>query len=323
MGENSNKRGVIVGLFVFAGLVFLVAGTLMVGNLHDTFKKKIQLQALFEDVGGLQKGDNIWFSGVKIGVVSSLRFLGVSKVEVTLKIETNVQQYIRKDAKVKLSTDGLIGNKILIIYGGTAVVDEVQEGDILTVEKTLSTEDMLNTLQKNNENVLAITTDFKAISKKLTTSEGTLGKLLNENDLYDNINATSLSLKSASSKAQQLVASLNDYSAGLHKEGTLANQLVTDTFVFNTAKSAVLQLQHIADTAALFISDLKVAGNNPNTTIGVLLHDEKSGDYLKATIKNLERSSGKLDEDLEALQHNFLLRRYFKKKDKAAKLENK
>ena len=41
MGENSNKRGVIVGLFVFAGLTFLVAGTLMVGNLHDTFKKKI------------------------------------------------------------------------------------------------------------------------------------------------------------------------------------------------------------------------------------------------------------------------------------------
>ena len=60
-------------------------------------------------------------------------------------------------------------------------IDTVQEGDTLSVEKSFSTENILNTLQKNNENILAITTDFKAISKKLTTNEGTIGKLLNDN----------------------------------------------------------------------------------------------------------------------------------------------
>jgi phospholipid/cholesterol/gamma-HCH transport system substrate-binding protein len=131
MNQSSNKNAVLVGLFVLVGIVFLVAGVLMIGNLHDTFKSKIQIVSLFTDVSGLQKGNNVWFSGVKIGIVSSMDFYGRSQVAVKLKIETKVQQYIRKDARVKVSSDGLIGNKILVIYGGTAQSETIKEGDKL------------------------------------------------------------------------------------------------------------------------------------------------------------------------------------------------
>ena len=243
MNETTNKRAVIVGLFVLTGLLFLIGGILMVGNLHETFKRKMKVVSLFDDVSGLQIGNNVWFSGVKIGLVTNLHFYGNSQVEVIMKIETKAQQYIRKDAKVKLSTDGLIGNKILIIYGGTAKSLEIEEGDTLGVEKTFSSDDMINTLQENNKNLLAITNDFKSISKKLATGEGTIGKLLNDNSVYANINSATASLQGASAKAQQLVGSLVEFSAGLNKKGTLANELVTDTVVFNSVKASVLQLQ--------------------------------------------------------------------------------
>ncbi len=319
MNESPNRRAVLVGLFVFIGLAFLIAGILIVGNLHETFKKKMEVVSFFDEVNGLQKGNNIWFSGVKIGTVSNLHFYGNSQVEVRMKIETNAQQYIRKDAKVKISSDGIIGNKIIVIYGGTSKSAEVESGDTLTVEKTFSSDDMINTLQENNKNVLEITSDFKIISKKIVAGEGTIGKLLNDNSVYANINAATISLQSASAKAQQLVSSLAAFSSRLNKKGTLANQLTTDTVVFNSVKASVMQLQQIADTATVFITNLKQAGSNPHTTIGVLLHDEEAGAHLKETIKNLESSSKKLDEDLEAAQHNILLKGFFKKKAKANK----
>jgi len=319
MNELHNRRAVIVGVFVLLGILFLIGGILMVGNLHETFKKKMEIVSLFDDVNGLQKGNNVWFSGVKIGTVSNINFHGKSQVEVRIKIETKTQEYIRKDAMVKISSDGIIGNKILIIYGGTPQFAEVQEGDTLIVEKTFSTEDMINTLQENNKNFMAITSDFKIISKKMAAGEGTIGKLLNDNSVYDNINATTASLQLASAKAQLLVGSLAGFSDNLNKKGTLANELTTDTLVFKSVKATVLQLQQMADTATAFIANLKQAGTNPNSTIGVLLRDEASGAHLKETIKNLESSSKKLDEDLEAAQHNILLRGYFKKKAKAGK----
>jgi phospholipid/cholesterol/gamma-HCH transport system substrate-binding protein len=314
MNESHNRRAVIVGLFVFIGIVFLVSGILIIGNLRETFTNKIEIVSLFDDVSGLQKGNNIWFSGVKIGTVSSLRFQGTSQVEVSMKIDIKTQPYIRKDAMVKTSNDGIIGNKILIIYGGTAQFAEVQEGDTLAVEKTFTSEDMINMLQENNKNFLAITSDFKVISKNLASGEGTIGKLLMEDAVYSNINSATASLKIASEKAQQLVSSLAIFGANLNKKGTLAYELTTDTVVFNSVKSSVLQLQQIVDTAAVFITNLNQAGSNPNTSIGVLLHDEESGARIKEIIKNLESGSKKLNEDLEAAQHNFLLRGYFKKK---------
>jgi phospholipid/cholesterol/gamma-HCH transport system substrate-binding protein len=309
MKEHGNKRATIVGLFILIGLLFLVGGILTIGNLHSTFQSKMTVSTIFGDVNGLQSGNNIWFSGVKIGTVKKLEFYGESQVKVIMNINAESKQYIRKDSKVKISTDGLIGNKILVIHGGTATAAEVEEGDTLTNETLLSTEEIMNTLQQNNLNILEFT-------NKLAKGEGTIGKLLNNDSIYYSISATINSLKAASAKAQVLIASLDNFTAKMNKEGTLVNDLVTDTVVFNSFKSSVLSLQNIADTASVFVNNLKEASDNPKSPVGVLLHDEKAGAELKTTITNLESSSVKLNKDLEGLQHTFLLRGYFKKEAK-------
>ena len=316
MTTSPKKRGILVGLFILVGLLFLMAGILTVGNLHETFVRKIKVTVLFDDVGGLQPGNNIWFSGVKIGTVSKLNFIGKSQVKVVMKIDEKSVPYIRKDAKVKLSTDGLIGNKILVIYGGTEKAPPIEEGDTLGIEKTFTTEDMMNTFQENNRNFLVISNNLKNMSIKLANGEGSIGKLLKDETLYNTIAATSESLQQASINAKQMIAKLSDFSSKLNDKGTLANQLVTDTTVFNSLKKSVVQIQNISDTAKQLVSNLKNASTNPKSPLGVMLHDEKTGGELKSAITNLESSSKKLDADLEALQHNFLLRRYFKKRGK-------
>jgi phospholipid/cholesterol/gamma-HCH transport system substrate-binding protein len=309
MNEPVNRRATIVGLFIIVGILFLIGGILTIGNLHSTFSKKMSISTVFGNVNGLQPGNNIWFSGVKIGAVKKIEFYGKSQVKVIMNINIESRQYIRKDAKVKISTDGLIGNKILVIYGGTSSAQEIEEGDTLGNETLLSTEDIMNTLQQNNLNILAIT-------KKLANGEGTIGKLLKSDSIYNSIAATANSLQTASAKAQILIASLANFSAKMNKDGTLANDLVTDTIVFNSMKASVLKLQNIADTTTAFVNNLKVASENTKSPVGILMHDEQTGANLKTTISNLESSSKKLDQNLEALQHSFLLRKYFKKEEK-------
>jgi len=312
---KSNRRAIAVGVFIIVGLLFLVGGVLTIGNLHSTFQKKMTVSTVFSDVGGLTAGNNIWFSGVKVGTVKKLEFYGESQVRVIMNINAESRQYIRKDAKVKLSTDGLIGNKILVIYGGTHEAGAVAQGDMLKNESSLSTEDIMLTLQKNNINILALT-------EKLANGEGTIGKLLTSDAIYNDMAATSASLKITMANAQLMTARLTQdltaYTANLNKEGTLAHDLVTDTTVFNSLKSSVAQLQTVADNAAATVKDLKDAAANPNSPMGVLLRDEKAGAQLKATISNLEKTSVTLNKDLEALQHSILLRRGIRKEAKKA-----
>lgn len=326
MKQTNNKRAVTVGIFVFLGLAILVAGILTLGGQKNTFEKKITVSAIFDDVGGLQQGNNVWFSGVKIGTVKKMTFHGGSQVEVLMSIEKKAQQYIRKDAKARISSEGFIGNKLVVIYGGTMQAPMIAESDVLGVEKALSTDEIMATLQENNRNLLGITSDFKVISKRLSDGEGTIGKLLKDDALMNNLQATAVDLKRASDHTERLTASISDYASKLQRKGTLTNDLITDTVIFNRLRSTVAQLQQVSQTANDITNNVKEVTNqlsSGNSPAGVLLNDTQAAADLKATLSNLNAGTEKLDENMEALQHNFLLRGFFKKKAKAEAKEAK
>jgi phospholipid/cholesterol/gamma-HCH transport system substrate-binding protein len=319
MNETSHKHSVMVGFFVLAGISILVLGVILLNDLNKSLQRRIKIVTYLDNVSGLQKGNYIWLSGVRIGTVNSLHLKGATGVEVVMDIDSKVKQYIHKDSKVKLGLDSFIGNRILIIYGGSQANEGVTEGDTIVFEKTLSSEDLIATLQQTNENLEYITGDFRIISSKLAEGEGSFGKLLNDDVFYTRLISVSTSLQAASVKAEQVMNSLAEYTSGLNREGTLANDLTTDTAMFKSLNSSIIKLGEIADTTANLINSLKAAESNPNTAVGSLLHDEKTGAELKNTIKNLQESTDKLNEDLEGLQHSFPMKRYFKHKEKAAK----
>ena len=119
MSNTDSKRPLIVAIFVFLGLAILVAAIFILGGQQNQFERTFNLKAVFDNVGGLSKGNNVWFSGVKIGTVRNITFHGEDKVEVVMRIDEDAQEYIRQNSKVRLSSESLIGNRILEIYGGT------------------------------------------------------------------------------------------------------------------------------------------------------------------------------------------------------------
>jgi len=323
METTTRKRSITVGLFVIIGVIILVVGVVTIGSMRKVFTSNIKIKTIFHDVNGLKPGNNIWYSGVKIGTVKTLRFLDNSQVEVMLNIEEKSQEFIRKNAKAKVSTDGLIGNKIIVIYGGTQKVPAIEDGDELVVEKIESTDEMLAVLSENNKNLLGITSAFKTISKNILEGKGTVGMLLNDERLYTEVDQTLAALKKASLNAQAMTASLSGFSSKLNQKGGLANDFATDTIIMGNIRSTIGRLNETVSTANVMVTNLKTASEdlNSNTTspLGVLLHDETTASNLKGTLKNLETSTEKLDENMTALRSNFLFRRYFKKKAKEEK----
>lgn len=323
MRSTGSKRAVIVGIFIFLGLAILVMTILTLGSQKKTFGDSVGVKSFFDNVNGLQKGNNIWFSGVKVGTIKSITIRGNGKVEVDMNVEDKSAGFIKKDALAKLSTDGLIGNKIIEIYGGSPESASITQGDTLSGAKLLSTDAMMNTLSKNNDNILAITNDLKVITQGIAQGKGSIGKLLTSDELADNLNNTVLTVQKASENLERLSANISNYTASLNKEGSFANDLVSDTVVFSRLRGTMTQLQDVAAQANKVVSNLQTTTttlnnglNNKKTPAGMFLNDEKTADGMKATLQNLESASKKLDEDLEAIQHNFLFRKYFKKKAK-------
>jgi phospholipid/cholesterol/gamma-HCH transport system substrate-binding protein len=319
MSDNSSKKQIAVGVFIALGIVILVAGVLSIGDQRKAFVKTFSVRAVFDDVQGLQPGNNIWLSGMKIGSVKKVEFYGSAQVEIIMNIDHKAQQHIRRDAKVRISTDGLVGNKIVVIYGGTPGAPMVAANDVLQTEHQVGTQEMMATLQANNLNILEITGNLKTISEKLRSGQGTLGSLINDPSLGNSLKASVANLQVASANSERVVGNLQAFTAGLQRKGALANDLVTDTTIFRSLRGSMDRLNDAATAAAAFGEKIKLIGDSldrPNTPVGVILHDEEMAADMQRTIKNLRLSSKELADDLEAVQHNWLLRGFFKKKDK-------
>ena len=320
MDKADNKRIVLVGIFLALGLVLFIVGILTLGGQQKTFVKSIHISSVFDDVAGLKKGNNVWFSGVKVGTISSIRFIGPGQVDVRMSVDDATQQYIHRNASARISSDGLIGNKIIVIDGGSPQAPIVQDGDVLQAEKLLSTDDMMKTLQQNNQNLLSITGDFKLLSRKILQGKGTVGTLMADSLMAVQLRSAMSNLAAATGSAARMAVQLDHFSNKLNTKGGLADQMLTDTVTFNRLKGAVTQLQQTATNAKAITNNLdKATGklNSNDNAIGALLNDPKSAEQVKSMIYNMQQSSIKLNEDLEAAQSNFLLRGFFKKKEKA------
>jgi len=189
---------------------------------------------------------------------------------------------------------------------------------------------MMATLSKNNDNLLAVTQNFIKITDNMVEGKGSIGKLLKDETFADELDKTVTTLRIASGNLEKLSANVSNYTAKLNKPGNLANDLVTDTVVFSNLRSTVAQLQSVTvksegimDSVQNAITTVNKGLKNTNAPAGMLLGDEKSATDLKITFQNLQSASKKLDEDLEAVQHNFLLRGYFKKKAKRDKEDSR
>lgn len=321
MSASENKRSVIVGLFVLIGMVILVAGILVLGGQQNRFSKTVTVTTVFDDVSGLKAGNNVWFSGVKIGTIKSIQFKNLQDVEISMDIEESSREYIRKDAIAEIGSESFIGNKLIVIKGGSSDVPAIENGDVLQAAQAGGLDAMMATLQVNNENLVEVTRNFGEISSRIARGEGTMGAVLTDSLMAVQIKQMISNLNQTAANTAKASAALNQLTTKLNAEGTLINDLLTDTVVYGNLRGAVAELQGITQTASALVTNLnQTAGklDDKDNAVGVLLNDPEAAENIKQTLINLETSTEKLDQNMEALQHNFLFRGFFRKQAKQA-----
>jgi phospholipid/cholesterol/gamma-HCH transport system substrate-binding protein len=319
MKPNQTKHTMIVGAFIFFGVAILLIGVLSLGGRKKIYERTIELSAVFNDVAGLQKGNNIWYYGVKIGMVDKVKVLGASKVDVVMQIEKHYKEFIHKDSRAKIGSDGLIGNRIVIIYGGSPQTPVVQAGDRLQPDAPLNSAEMMNTLQESNKNLSAITSDFKIVSRKLAGGEGTIGELIANDSMAKHLEATTIMLQYASQNIQTFTQNLANYTSKMQQKGALTNDLVNDTLFYTRLKAASLQIQDASENAKELTRNLKEVSyrlRDSSNLAGVIFQDQQTAANLRMAVENIQAGTKKFDENMEALQHNFLFRGFFRRREK-------
>lgn len=318
MKTNEVSRNIRLGIFVAIGIALFLVSVFFIGNENNVFAKNFTAFAVFRNVEGLKEGDNVWLSGVKIGTVKQVSIVSEGKVVVKLSLKEKQNQFIKKNATAFIGSDGLVGNKIVVIRPGN-VEQSIHNEDTINTASPADTQELINIAKDVGENTRTLTDHLQALSKKVSDGQGIVGEILNDGKIAQDLRAAVTNFKNTTNQTSLASAELNNMMQKLNTGEGLVNRLATDTTLAYTFDQTLANVKEVSNHAAEMSRNLEevVAKlNSGDNAVGVLLADTSFANKMKTTLENAESASVKLDENMEALKHNFLLRGYFRKKEK-------
>lgn len=316
--EKTSSEKVKLAIFVIIGLILFILAIYFIGSKRQMFGKTGHLKAVFNNVNGLQLGNNVRFSGINIGTVQGIEMINDTTINVDMIINTNMFNYIKKDAIATISTDGLVGSMLINILPGEGLVPNIEPGDIIKSEKKVRTDDLLNTLSITNKNAALLTTDLLKITNEILQGKGTVGTLLNDTITSNDLKITIKNLRKTSQKTTESMANLNKLITSFDNKNNVIGVL-NDTTVANQIRVVVKNLEQSSkeiDKAASNFNATIVNIKDGKGAINYLSNDPTLVKKIDSTMTNINAATIKLNEDLEALKSNFLFRGYFKKQEK-------
>lgn len=183
------------GIFILAGLLLLVASIFFIGKQKNLFDSTFTVYSHFHRVSGLQSGNYIRFAGINVGTVTDITIVNDSTVSVSLKIEQKVKKFIHQDAVVSIGSDGIMGDKLLQISSGTSNSTGIKEESTIRGIDPVEMSDVMLKMASIADNAEVMTDNLADIVYKVNNGEGSLGRLLNNDQLARNLEGTVASAK--------------------------------------------------------------------------------------------------------------------------------
>jgi phospholipid/cholesterol/gamma-HCH transport system substrate-binding protein len=255
-----------VGLVILVALGVVAIAVYKLGQAANLFTKRYELVAYVADANGLREGGSVMVAGQLAGSVKKIEFLPVDNdttrnLRLTLAVDGNVREQIRRDSKGKLRTMGLLGDKVFDITPGTPQFAVLQPGDTVTIAPSLDYEAVLAKASGAVDDMVGLTRDLRAITGGIVAGRGTVGQLVTNRALYDQLNGTL-------ARANQMLAQFQN------PNGTMGRLLNDPTLYYRlsgvvaSTDSLVTSLNHSQGTVGLLLRDTTLYANMVGITRG-------------------------------------------------------
>jgi len=255
-----------VGLVVLVALGIVAIAVYKLGQAANLFTKRYELIAYIDDVSGLREGGSVMVAGQLAGSVKKIEFLPVDadttrNLKLTLAVDGDVREQIRRDSKGKLRTMGLLGDKVFDITPGTPRFAVLQPGDTITIEPSLDYEAVIAKASGAVDDMVSLTRDLRSITGGIVAGRGTVGQLVTNRALYDQLNGTL-------ARANQMLAQFQN------PNGTMGRLLNDPTLYYRlsgvvaSTDSLVTSLNSSKGTVGLLLRDTTLYANMVGITNG-------------------------------------------------------
>jgi phospholipid/cholesterol/gamma-HCH transport system substrate-binding protein len=198
MDTHSSAFKIKLGLFMTIGLFLFVIAIFIIGKQKNLFNPVFKLITTFYNVSGLEVGSNIRFSGINIGTIDNIQIINDSTVKVEMLIVKRVQQFIKSDCVASIGTSGIIGDRILVISQGTSDAPVARDGQRIRSKEPVETDEIMESILATTDNAAIISDQLVEILFKINSGQGTLGRLIQDTVIAENLNQTILNLKKGS-----------------------------------------------------------------------------------------------------------------------------
>lgn len=282
-----------LGIFIAVGLAIFIIIIFFIGRQQNLFNPVFKVTTNFQNVSGLLVGNNIRYSGINVGIVDNITIINDSTVQVDLLIRRNVQQFIKADSQAGIGSEGIIGDRVLIITQGSNSAPTVQDGQHISSKEPLETDIIMASLYTSAVYAETVTYQLSQIMTNLNSGEGAIGRLIQDPSIAKNITQTIENFKKSSEDFDETIE-------------------VTKQNVFEFMEKLQLTAAK-TEIASQELGEIMTKINDGEGTLGALINDTTMAGNLGETIYNLKQSSQGLDENMQALKQNFFFRGYFRR----------
>jgi phospholipid/cholesterol/gamma-HCH transport system substrate-binding protein len=191
--ETGNKMR--LGIFVTITVLLFIIGIYFIGEKQQMFNRTFHISTVFKDINGLQVGNNVRYTGVDVGIVNSIEQVSDTTVRVSMEIDESAKKFIKKNVKAKISSDGLMGNKIVSIIPGIPGQEEISDNDIIQSIQPIDMDNVLSSVKVTTDNLASMSGDLAAIMKNIHEGKGTIGKLFMDSTMAQNVSQAMVNIK--------------------------------------------------------------------------------------------------------------------------------